>query len=215
MKYSLELVAWLEKGLRECETWEPFMGKLTREELRSIATGTKDSILRPLKPEWPAGVEIEVASGLWIKPHMPIKANKGYRVYFDVRDWRPRLLRRVPQMLATPDFDSYGDPIPPTQDAIERARLDGSYTSSPRLAVADAGEAVDPVSQARFTADAHARRLAQPGRREEDIRQRIRSLTTRYRQELFAQRADPGITAQLDLLEAQLRELERQRRNAA
>jgi len=209
-----DLVAWLEKGLREVERWEPFMAKLTPWEAGAIAAGTLDRINRPLEPEWATAKDgeeagwIKVRANFWIQPHPARKTNKGYGIWFNVRDWRSRLIRRVPPMFEPPEMDDYGEPIPPTLEAIERARQSGSYTTSNRDAVTDAGDAVDDADQTRFIEAAQMHRaqasnLAQLRRERYELDQRLR------RAQADAMIRGVDISSPLRVIERQLEKIER------
>jgi len=96
-------------------------------------------------------------------------------------------------------------------------RSQRGYTSRPAEAVLEAGEVIPPAVLEEYARDAAERRLGEPGRREEELRRRARSLATRLRQAaLAADRVAPGgAAAHLDLLERQIAELERARERRA
>jgi hypothetical protein len=77
-------------------------------------------------------------------------------------------------------------------------------------------EPVDDATLERFAVDAAARRAGEPGRREEALRQRARSLARRLRQEAdIGARSGEDVIAELVQIEEQIRLLERGRDEAA
>lgn len=75
-------------------------------------------------------------------------------------------------------------------------------------------EAVEPTVLAEFAADAAERRRGEPGRREEELRRRARSLAARLREAVVAVGPD-GSGVHLDALERHIAELERARARRA
>ena len=92
------------------------------------------------------------------------------------------------------------------------ARSQRGYTTEPAQALPDEPEAIEAAVLEYFTADAHERFTGLPGRREEALRRRARSLANRLRQEAVAGlRAGLDVSAELDHLEQHLALLERRR----
>lgn len=147
----------LKQGEAAVRFWERHAAKLTSDERRRITRGDYSAIVRPVEPEWEEGQWIEVASNLDIRITTVNWRRLSYRTSFDVRDFRVKLVRRVPQMHEPPERDESGTPIPHNAAAIEAARRDGNYTASSALAVTDAGEAVPDDFQRELTKDAQDR----------------------------------------------------------
>lgn len=156
--YAQELVAYLNWADRALDFWEQHSDRLTMGEAERVAAGDYGSLVRPLEPTWMPGEWLNIASNLWIKPEPAQWRRNGYRIPFSVRDFRPRLVRRVPQVLDLPELDELGAPIAPTLGAIEAARQDGSYTQARGLAIPDDNDGVDDHHLALFTAEAAAKR---------------------------------------------------------
>lgn len=135
----------LDRLYDDAEFWERYADRLHPDEAAAIAEGDIGILKRPVEPTWTAGEWLEVRSNLWMRPHKPKFTHRGWRITFDLRDFRTHLVRRVPPMFDPPELDSYGEPIPPRAGAIMRARLDGSYTASHELAVPEDDEAPDPI----------------------------------------------------------------------
>jgi hypothetical protein len=90
------------------------------------------------------------------------------------------------------------------------------YTEDPGRALRDEPEAIDAGLLAYYTADAHDRFAGLPGRREEALRRRYRSLANRLRQSAAdAVRSGVDVSAELDLIEQHLAVLERRRKAVA
>lgn len=149
------LVEYLAEGERAVAFWRRYENRLTQPERHRIAKGDYASIVRPLAPAWQDGDWLEVRSNLSIQVIEVRWRRQSYRTTFNVRDFRVRRVRRVPQMFDPPDRDELGIPVPHTASAIEDARLDGNYTASAALAVPEDDEAIDDDVQNRITKDAN------------------------------------------------------------
>ena len=154
-----ELVAYLNWADLALDFWARHSEKLTLGEAERIAHGDYGALIRPLEPSWPTGEWLGVASNLWIKPEEPMWRRDGYRIHFDVRDFRARLPRRVPQVFDPPTLDKLGRPLPPSRAAVAAARLDGSYTAAHELAVPDTDDEVEDKFLDLFSAEAGAKRV--------------------------------------------------------
>lgn len=109
------------------------------------------------------------------------------------RSHRPRLL--APASRGERDGDEHG------------------YTDNPRRALRDEPEAIDRQSLEQYIVDAHTREAGRPGRREEVLKSRARSLAVRLRQEtIAADRNGVDVTNELDQIEQHLRVLENRRK---
>jgi hypothetical protein len=174
----------LDQLFDEADFWEKWASRLNPEERKGIVQGDSGVIRRPVEPEWPALEWMQLASNFWIKPHRPKFTHKGWRITFDIRDFRVRMPRRVPQMFEPPELDSFGDPIPPTPDAIESARLEGNYTSSAELAVPDVGESVPDDYQNGLVIQAKERFAShrEKAQAEELAKRDLRSVTAQIRE---------------------------------
>lgn len=109
----------------------------------------------------------------------------GWWLSYEVTDRRDpvRLLRRTPGIpagdyeLVRGSFDEYGYPSEPTPVAVAEAAEESAYTPIPGT-LADAGEAVDELTQRRLTAEAHRNKeqgavLAQLRRERYELAQRL------------------------------------------
>lgn len=158
MRTGRDVVRELDRLEDDARFWARWTDRLHPDEARAIANGDIGVIKRPIEPEWPVGEWLKVASNLWIKP---AKARyyprpRSWRITFDMRDFRVHLVKRVPQMFEPPELDDFGVPIEHDPEAVERARLDGSYTAAAELAVPEDDESID---------DFTARRLSEESRR--------------------------------------------------
>jgi hypothetical protein len=111
-----------------------------------------------------------------------------------VRDEKVRNLKRVPRAqdfdAIRKSFDSAGYPQEPTRDVLEEAAEESAYTSRP-TSLADAGEAVDRVTQRRFSEEAKmADRLRDQRRREKYERRNTLERLAEARAEAVARRVD-------------------------
>ena len=171
------VVEHIDEGERQVEFWLRHSRRLTPEEQHRIIRSDYGSLVRPLEPEWTAGEWLKVASNLWIRPESPLWRRGSYRIPFSVRDFRPRLPRRVPQVFDPPELDEYGAPKQPTPVAIAEARLDGSYTTSHELAVVDEhNDGVDDRTLALYAAEAGAKQALGDSERTERRLKEIRKL---------------------------------------
>lgn len=136
--------------------------KLTRYERTAILRGDRPALIWPGDQECPVepGDEIRVASEVSVVVHRIRRNDKNDHMVlprdYVLRDFRPRLLRRVPPVFDPPQVNESGDPIPPTADAIADARLEGSYTTSSARGIADAGEGVGDETLREFDVKARA-----------------------------------------------------------
>lgn len=153
------VVEHIDRAEREVDFWLEHQDRLTREECYRIARGDYGSLIRPFEPEWPAEEWLDVATNLWIRPKPPAWRRGHYRIVFDVRDFRARLPRRVPQVFDPPELDDHGRPLKPTPTAIAEARLIGSYTAAAELAVPDVADEPDDKYLELFAAEAGAKRV--------------------------------------------------------
>lgn len=89
---------------------------------------------------------IQVAKRLEIRVVRVDPKASGWKLHYEVWDRRDpvRLVRRTPPVVA-PARDDH-----PDAEAIRRAAQESAYTSSPRSAISDAGEAVDEATAARY-----------------------------------------------------------------
>lgn len=133
--YGRQCVRELDRLEADAEFWVKFAERLHPDEVRAVVAGDIGIIKRPLKPEWAVGEWMELASNFWIKPHEPKFTHRGWRITYDIRDFRVRLVRRVPAMFEPPDLDALGYPIEHDVEAIKAATQDGNYTSAAALAV--------------------------------------------------------------------------------
>lgn len=159
MSYHGKLVvAHITRGEKAVDRWLRYSRRLTPEERRRITHGDRASLVRPFPPEWEVGAWLEVATNLWIRPEPPMWRREHYRIPFGVRDFRPRLVRRVPQVYDPPELDRWGEPKAPTAQAIAEAREVGNYTTSRELAIPEEDEAVDDERLELYAAEAGAKR---------------------------------------------------------
>lgn len=183
MSYHGRLVVeHITRGEKEVEFWLRYAEKLTADERYRLLRGDYSSLVRPFEPEWPAGEWLKVGSNLWIKPEPPAWRRGHYRIPFSVKDWRPRLPRRVPQVFDPPELDEFGEPKKPTPAAIKEARLDGSYTTSHELAVYDEhNDGADDRILDLYAAEAGAKRALGDSERTRERLEEIRKLPTSRR----------------------------------
>lgn len=100
-------------------------------------------------------VRLSARVSLEVTGHRPRRGG-GWVLQYKLLDSRqaPRLLRRVPSI--SPDgFEAFRAGAEPTADVIEAAAVESAYTSTSSGAITDAGEAVDPATQAIYTREAH------------------------------------------------------------
>lgn len=132
------------------------------------------------------------------------RTKKGeLQVDYLLRDQRPTLLRRTPQV-HTPESDSEGYvPIDNPAD-IEAARLDSSYTHSPVGAIEDAGEAVPEVDQKLLSLQARSKWAERKAtdKAEQQAREDARRLAAQIRDILLTQ-ARSGVDSSPFLAELQ------------
>lgn len=98
------------------------------------------------------GDEIRLSPKLTIRVLQVIpRRGGGWQLRYELNDRRDpvRMLRRTPPVVV-PE----GPGSAPTENAIKSAAQESSYTGSPHGAITDAGEAVDEVTQKRFTKEA-------------------------------------------------------------
>lgn len=203
-----EVVHAIDAGLREVDYWERHSDRLTREERSHLAHGGEGPIVRPVEPSWKLGEFLEVASNLWIKPLAVHLRADHYRTQFMVRDFRARLLRRVPNAWEPPELDEHGIPVPHTQQAIEEARIDGNYTSSAALSIHDAGDAMDSYIHDRIHGEVAAKNAIQ------GVKQQIRNEKLELEEELLQARRK-GRKGRVRKLENRLQQHERRLKRAA
>lgn len=100
--------------------------------------------------------------------------------------------------------------------AVGRGPGQGDYTTTPSLGMRDEGQALDKSVQKWFSADAEDRRMGLPGRREEALRRRGKSLSTRISQAVrVADAQDMEVAAQLERISSEVARLESLRRKKA
>jgi hypothetical protein len=169
---------------------------LTQEQRFLIFRGVTPPITFPGEKPCPAekGDVKYLSSTVSIEVLEVIRGRKGEHVIrYLLRDLRPNLLRRAPQV-HTPEKDETGQIKPPTAADIESARLESSYTHSARDAVPSAGEALPEVDQKLISMRARAK-LAERKRTEEDDRREFRALTSSIKETavmMKRQGIDPG-----------------------
>lgn len=183
MSYHGRLVVeHITAGEQQVEFWLRHACKLTVEERGRLIRGDYSSLVRPFEPEWEIGEWLKAASNLWIRPEPALWRRGHYRIPFSVKDWRPRLVRRVPQVFDLPELDEFGLPKTPTPAAIADARLDGSYTTSHELAVVDEhNDGVDDRCLELYAAEAGAKRALGDSERTQERLAEIRKLPTSRR----------------------------------
>lgn len=204
MSYRGRLVVeHIARGEREVEYWLRFPDRLTPEEKRRITAGDYASIVRPLKPEWVAGEWLKVGNNLHIKPEPAMWRREKYRIPFSVRDFRERLVRRVPPTTTfTRNLKAASDQSTP--ETIEESH----YTSSAKLAVAECGGAISVEFQEHLTRRANDQWNALHHRK--NIKQELNRLTREIRNKtLEAERRGFDATLQIRALEEQLANLQR------
>lgn len=197
--------------------WEGYADRLTPSERTAVARDGATRIGRPVKPDFEPGGWLEVASGLWARPHPPRSSRRqvagvspSWTVHLDLCDWRPRLVRRTPPAM----------PLGPDRGRadVARAHEESNYTPAVTLAVADAGEAISEEQEVRQVMEARQRQAehqradrAVESAREDATRagRRLRDVCTR----MARLGLDP--TPMLAEVERQLGEAERQTRRAA
>lgn len=146
-----EVIEHIDRLEDDAVFWERWMDRLHPDEKAALAYGEIGIIKRPVEPTWAVGEWMEVASNLWLRPHRPKYTHRGWRITFDLRDFRVNLVRRVPTMFEPPELDSQGYPVAHDKDAIEHARIDGNYTAAHALSVEGADESMDEFTQRRLT----------------------------------------------------------------
>lgn len=152
--YARELLVRLESDLEDADFWSRYQTRLHPDEARAIADGLPHVLRRKFEPEFPTGDWIKVASNLWAcfkEPTFTPRKKIGWRIGFDLRDFRVRIPRRTPGMFEPPETNEEGYPIEPTGAAIAAATEDGNYTAAHALAVPETDETVDEFSQRRYT----------------------------------------------------------------
>lgn len=160
--------------------------KLTREQRFLLMRGTCPRISFPADepPPCAKGQVVRLSKNVEIQITGLMRTKKGELVVeYILRDSRPTLLRRTPQV-HTPTSDSDGYVRVPDEDEVEAARLDSSYTHSRRGAIEDAGEAVPGVDQAKLTTAARLVFSRREQDREEANRKRERAVRDRLRETL-------------------------------
>lgn len=204
MSYHGRLVVeHIARGEREVAYWLRFSARLTPEEKRRITGGDYASIVRPLKPEWEAGEWLKVGSNLHIKPEPAMWKREKYRIPFSVRDFRERLIRRVPPTV-TFNRNQRAASEQSTPETVEES----NYTSSAKLAVAECGGAISPEFQEHLTRRANDQWNALHHRK--NIKQELNRLTREIRNKtLEAERRGFDATLQIRALEEQLANLQR------
>lgn len=197
---SREVIRDMDWSELEAAFWEKHAAKLTPAERERIVSGDYAALTRPVPPEWTPGEWVAVASNLWIRPEAAVWRRKGYRVAFDVRDFRTRLVRRVPQVMDAPEVDEYGRPMQPTPVSIAEARLDGSYTSAHTLAVQEDDEAVGDDALNVYAAEAHAKQALGDSERTQERLAEIKQLPASRRMvELHKLASERGVDVRDDV----------------
>lgn len=128
---------------------------LTNEQKRKIAAGVYVAVTGTGTCPAAKGDVLEVRERLSLRV-LGVDRGSNIRKWtlrYEVNDQRdrPRLVRRTPPVVVPRGDDR------PNEDEVQRASREGNYTSSPALALVDAGEAVPEADQERFTKDAHER----------------------------------------------------------
>lgn len=121
--------------------------RLTRQERAALFHRETPRITREQKP-CESGLVIVLSPKLSIEVTAVVRTKaKLWRVDYLIRDDRPHLLRRVPTT-DRPRKDKDGKVIEPDE---AYSSIDSAYTSSPHLAIKDAGEAVDQATLKEFS----------------------------------------------------------------
>jgi hypothetical protein len=158
--------------------------RLTREQRVEIFAGNYPRIAFPGDRPCPVGpgdvhrlsAKVSIAV-LGVRRH---RKTGEHILQYAVRDDRPRLLRSGVRDFdfdaIRRSYDEHGMPAEPDAEVIERARVEGAYTTSPRAALPGEPEAVDDDTLRRHTADAQERfaehrqsRIAELRRRHADL----------------------------------------------
>lgn len=178
--------------------------KLTREQRFLLMRGGCPRLAFPADQPLDArkGQIVKLSKHVEIEITGVTRTKKGEKqIEYLLRDLRPTLLRRTPQV-HQPESDDEGFVAPPEAADIEAARLESSYTHSPRGAIGDAGEAVPEVDQVLLSMQARTK-WAQ--RTDEQNRKRERAVRDRLRETLNGLDSD----SQVALLAALEREIQR------
>jgi len=205
---SLEVLRVLAEREREATFWARHSNSLTREERRKLAKGEVGQLVRPLEPDWKVGDRLSAARNLTIEVTAVRWRRDSYLTTFSVQDFRPLFVRRAVPVFDPPALDENGDPLPPTEQAISDARLDGNYTRDAGRGVPGAGEAVDLETQERITTE--GLRNYNLVHQAEVAKREIRSLTAtmkRVRGEALKKGID--ITPEVERIKAEVAALQR------
>lgn len=203
MSYHGHLVVkHIAAGEKQVAYWLRFADRLTPAEKGRITSGDYASIVRPFEPEWEAGEWLEVGANLHIKPEPAMWRREKYRIPFSVRDFRERLVRRVP-----PTTNFSRNPRPVVAQSRPDAAEESHYTSSAKLAVAECGGAVSAEFQEHLTRRANEQWDALHHRK--NTKQELNRLTREIRMKtLEAERRGFDASLQIKRLEEQLAKLE-------
>lgn len=144
------VIAHIDSLQEDADFWVRWIDRLHPDERGAIARGEIGVVKRPFSPDWIVGEWMEVASNLWLKPQAPRYTHRGWRIAFDLRDFRARLPRRTPGMYEPPELDHLGYPIAHDKEAIDAATEDGNYTPAHALAVPEIDEEPDELAQRRI-----------------------------------------------------------------
>lgn len=156
---------------------------LTHEQRFLIFRGAAPSITFPAAKPCPAKKgDIKRLSGTVSIEVRDVRRSPDAKVWvldYLVNDQRPNLLRRVPQV-HLPEKDETGAIKPPTKGDIEAARIESSYTHSPRDAVPSAGEGLPEADTNLLTMRARTKMAERrrDNRTEDDDRREFRALTS-------------------------------------
>lgn len=134
------------------------------------------------------------------------RTKKGeWVIEYLVRDDRPNLLRRTPQVHRF-KADERGYVAPPTLGDIEAARLDSSYTHSTHGAITDAGEAVPDVDQNLLSMRAKTKWAErEQTERPEEVARRVARTVAAQVKEVAVLQARSGVDPQPFLADLQRR----------
>lgn len=180
--YGQLVVEHMDRLQVDADFWEKWMDRLHPDERRFLVNGWIGQIKRPVEPTWAVGEWMEVATNFWVKPAKPRFTHRGWRIALEFKDFRVRLMRRVPAMYELPELDDLGYPIAHDKEAIDAATEDGNYTASHALAVPDSDETMDPFTHRKITERTRAAERDKANAvilAAEDVRQAIRERAER------------------------------------
>lgn len=154
----------------EADFWAAHGKTLTREERSQIAGGRTSSVQRPVEPEWVKGDKLRAANNVDVEVIETEENLRGYRTVFRVIDFRPLLPKRIVGGSSKPKTDEQGYPVDHMDETEEqRARVDGAYTTSRALAVADTDDELDDKLHQRLHAEASMARAMSGAKRRKRV----------------------------------------------